>query len=311
VIAAPEEPETEVAACLPNLSLGCGDPLASGAQQLVLGRSVLGPDDVLANSTEAFRVSFEDGVEAMRPITPGPEIVSPVQIDPVEASSPSLSPIRSGSPAGSPPPVPADEGTGVLPQADSVPPSSPAPSAPVAAPVAAMPIPDPQEEPRSAIRSPLSTRVYFRRRFKRNLIVADAPADPQSPQPPSPMPLSPAAAFISKLSKTPGGLLPIPHINKRRKNLRPPQSEAPRRSRRVAGLAPQAPEICPVHLKKRVMRALDLNVGDTTQDKEQLSQDLLDEYAKRFSQSSGSHVKALAALFGLTPPEEDSGVESP
>ena len=125
------------------------------------------------------------------------------------------------------------------------------------------------------------------------------------------MPLSPAAAFISKLSKTPRGLLPTPHINKRRKNLRPPQSEAPRRSRRVAGLAPQAPEICPVHLKKRVMRALDLNVGDTTQDKEQLSQDLLDEYAKRFSQSSGSHVKALAALFGLTPPEEDSGVESP
>lgn len=59
------------------------------------------------------------------------------------------------------------------------------------------------------------------------------------------------------------------------------------------------------------MRALDLNVGDTTQDKEQLSQDVLDEYAKRFSQSSGSHVKALAALFGLTPPEEDSGVESP
>jgi hypothetical protein len=29
-----------------------------------------------------------------------------------------------------------------------------------------------------------------------------------------------------------------------------------------------------------------------------------------FSQSSGSHVKALAALFGLTPPE-DYGVESP
>jgi len=136
----------EVAACLANLSLGCGDPLASGAQQLVLGRSVLGPDDVLANSPEAFRVSFEDGVEAMRPITPGPEIVSPVQLDPVEASSPSPSPIRSGSPAGSPPPVPADEGTGVLPQADSVPPSSPAPSAPVAAPVAAMPVPDPQQE---------------------------------------------------------------------------------------------------------------------------------------------------------------------
>ena len=57
----------------------------------------------------------------------------------------------------------------------------------------------------------------------------------------------------------------------------PPPSEAPRRSRRLAGMGVEKPEVCPVHLKKRVMRALDLDVDD---DREHLSQQLLDDYAQ-------------------------------
>ena len=40
-----------------------------------------------------------------------------------------------------------------------------------------------------------------------------------------------------------------------------------------------SPEVCPVHLKKRAMHALDLNIEET---KEQLDQKLLEDYAQRF-----------------------------
>ena len=46
----------------------------------------------------------------------------------------------------------------------------------------------------------------------------------------SSQPLSPATAFILEMSKTPNGILLIPHISKRRKKPTPP-SEDPRRSR--------------------------------------------------------------------------------
>lgn len=94
-------------------------------------------------------------------------------------------------------------------------------------------------------------------------------------------PLSPAMAFILKLSKTPSALLPIPHISKGRNKVFPPPIDAPRRSRRIAGMDVEKPEVCPTHLKKRVMRALDLNVQD---EKEHLDQQLLDDYAQRFCQ---------------------------
>ena len=68
----------------------------------------------------------------------------------------------------------------------------------------------------------------------------------------------------------------------------------------------ETPEICPTHLKKHVMRALDMNVED---DKQHLDQQLLDDYAQRFCQHvTSSHTRALAALFGWAPIEEDYAV---
>jgi hypothetical protein len=65
----------------------------------------------------------------------------------------------------------------------------------------------------------------------------------------------------------------------------------------------EKPEVCPTHLKKRVIRALDLNVEE---DREHLDQQLLDDYAQRFRQHViSSHTRALAALFGWAPTEED------
>jgi hypothetical protein len=51
------------------------------------------------------------------------------------------------------------------------------------------------------------------------------------------------------------------------------------------------------------MRALDLNVED---EREQISQQLLDDYTQRFKHPLTSlHTKALAALFGWALPEAE------
>jgi hypothetical protein len=85
--------------------------------------------------------------------------------------------------------------------------------------------------------------------------------------------------------------LPIPHINKRRRKVLQPPSEAPHRSRRLAGLAAMNPEVCPPHLKKRVTRALDLEVDD---EKEHIDENILEEYANSFRQPrASSHTRAL------------------
>lgn len=123
-------------------------------------------------------------------------------------------------------------------------------------------------------------------------------------------PLTPAEEFISKLSKTPGGLLPFPVIDKRRKKARPSPREATRRSRRVAGLPASSTEgLCPPppHLKKQVMRALDMDVPEGLHERVRFDQKTLDDYARRFLQPYAPQVMALAALFSLTPP---TGVES-
>jgi len=113
-------------------------------------------------------------------------------------------------------------------------------------------------------------------------------------------PVSPASKFITKLSMLPGRILPIPCISKRRRKRIPPPSDAPRRSRRLAGLG--VPEACPDHLKKQVVRALDFDVEE---EREQLSQHILEEYVRRFQQPlSPLHIKALAALFGWLSPDE-------
>ena len=66
-------------------------------------------------------------------------------------------------------------------------------------------------------------------------------------------------------------------------------------------------EVCPSHLKKQVMRALDLNVDD---ERAQISQQALDEYVQCFKQPMPtSHSKALAALFGWALPEAVSAAD--
>lgn len=55
------------------------------------------------------------------------------------------------------------------------------------------------------------------------------------------------------------------------------------------------------------MRALDLNVDE---DREQISQQALDDYVQCFRQPMpASHTKALAALFGWTLPEAVSAAD--
>lgn len=130
---------------------------------------------------------------------------------------------------------------------------------------------------------------------------AQVPASDGGPSPSRA--LSPAATFISKLSKIVDGLHPIPVINMRRKKKSPP-SEAPRHSRRIAGLGVTCPEVCAPHLKKKVMRALDMDIAE---EREKISQHILDEYAKKFNHPvSSDHTKDMAALFWLVPPDDDS-----
>lgn len=83
--------------------------------------------------------------------------------------------------------------------------------------------------------SPPIIQVYSRRRFPTKFPEPVAEAGTVG-QPEDAQPCSPTAEFISRLSKKPDGLIPIPHINKRRKNMLPPPSEAPSRSRRIAGM---------------------------------------------------------------------------
>jgi hypothetical protein len=62
-----------------------------------------------------------------------------------------------------------------------------------------------------------------------------------------------------------------------------------------------------LHLKKQVMRALDLNVDE---EREHISQQALDEYVHCFKQPlPTSHTKALAALFGWALPEAVSAAD--
>jgi hypothetical protein len=147
-------------------------------------------------------------------------------------------------------------------------------------------------------------RVYSRRHPRRNERAAHTAAAAQA----SPTaPASPASEFVKTLTKFPGGILPIPHVNKRRKKRREPPSREPRRSHRIAGYPATMSEVCPSHLKKQVMCALDMNVND---EREHISQQVLDEYAQCFKQPlPASHTKALVALFGWALPEADPAAD--
>lgn len=114
-------------------------------------------------------------------------------------------------------------------------------------------------------------------------------------------PPSPASEFVQDLSKVPGGILPIPKVDKRRRKKLEPPSRQPRCSLRIAGLPVPSPDECPPHLLKQVMRALDLNIEE---ERERISQQALDEYAQCFKQPMpASHTMALATLFGWSLPD--------
>uniref|UniRef100_A0A0A9B4A1 Uncharacterized protein n=1 Tax=Arundo donax TaxID=35708 RepID=A0A0A9B4A1_ARUDO len=105
-----------------------------------------------------------------------------------------------------------------------------------------------------------------------------------------------------------GGILPVPHVPKRGRKA-PPPGTAPCRNRRLAGvgvepLPPPPPSARP---KKKVMLALDI-----VDQHEQVDEQALEEYATLFKhQLSDSHIKALAALFGWSPPTLTAGTEPP
>jgi len=110
-----------------------------------------------------------------------------------------------------------------------------------------------------------------------------------------------ATEFVKALTKILGGIMPIPHVNKQRKKKLEPPSKEPRWSHRIAGFPATTSEVCPSHLKKQVMRALNMNVDE---ERERISQQALDDYAQRFKQPMPtSHIKALAALFGWALPK--------
>jgi len=107
------------------------------------------------------------------------------------------------------------------------------------------------------------------------------------------------AAFLDKVARRAGGLLPAPAINKcRGKTL--PSGATPRRSRRLAGAKIEfGVNDLERRTKKKATRTLDL-----IEEHEGIDQQALDEYSKLFTQPlPDSHVQALAALFNWSLPD--------
>ena len=104
--------------------------------------------------------------------------------------------------------------------------------------------------------------------------------------------------FLDKISKKTTCLLPQPPAVLRR--ARAPPTTAPRRSRRVAGMGAEFAGMPDSSSRKTVMRSLDIEL-----EHEHVCAKAMDDYAKLFSGPlSASHVQALAALFGWTPPDD-------
>lgn len=107
-------------------------------------------------------------------------------------------------------------------------------------------------------------------------------------------------AFINKLARRAGGLLPVPAVTKRRcKTL--PHDETPRRSRRLAG-APVEFRLSDLETRamKKVMRTLHI-IGE----QEGIDQQALDDYARLFGhRPCASHIQAMTALFKWTLPDD-------
>ena len=127
-------------------------------------------------------------------------------------------------------------------------------------------------------------------------VIQEAPAPP--PASSIVVPAASRAAFINKLARRAGGLLPVPAINKRRGKT-VPIGDTPRRSRRLAGAKSEFGLNDLERRSKKAMRTLEL-----IEEHEGIDQQALDEYAKLFEQPlPDAHLQALAALFHWSLPE--------
>jgi len=107
---------------------------------------------------------------------------------------------------------------------------------------------------------------------------------------------SPAADFISKVSKPVEVLVPVPAVQKRRAKTAGPIS-LPRRSRRIAKLPPESDRAS----ASLVCRKLGL-----TEEDGRISDEALYRYTKSYNHLLGQdHLAAVAALFGWEVPPED------
>ena len=108
-------------------------------------------------------------------------------------------------------------------------------------------------------------------------------------------------AFLASVSRRPSRLLPAPPIKLLKMDSKLPAKPIPRRSRRVAGVGV---EFTSANLDNRATRKIMRAVGIITNNNG-MDQRALDEYANLFKTPlPGSHIKALAALFGWQPSED-------
>ena len=109
-------------------------------------------------------------------------------------------------------------------------------------------------------------------------------------------PSSRRGKFIAKLSKKTVKILPTPPSARLRARVHT-LAAPPRRSQRLAGIAPETP--CGAlhsRSKKKVMHALDI-IGET----EGIDQQSVEKYSKLFTAASSltyTHVHAMSGLFG-------------
>lgn len=110
-----------------------------------------------------------------------------------------------------------------------------------------------------------------------------------------PPPMSPKTAFLAKVTKPVGVMMPPPPAPKRRKKTLPSDFK-PRRSRQVARLSPESNTLAAT----AVCRQLGFTEGGN-----KVSAESLEQYSKVFEQPlSQSHLRALAALFGFEAPPD-------
>lgn len=146
--------------------------------------------------------------------------------------------------------------------------------------------------PRSGRRTPArqgasSVLVYSRRRARTRAQAAAESSPPRTEE---------RRSFISNITKKTVAVAVAPPIHKRRRKT-VPAGFTPRRSKRIAGVGVETPPQPLNPQKKTVMRSLGL-----VNDKVQINQQALDDYAKVFSQPlTQVHIQALAALFGWAP----------